>query len=1354
MLIDLIKSTMEGHVEKLGKGFLENKEHRKFVDEVESWCYSFVGANEETVLVSTDFYNYITYHHVIDKMIAFFDEPKIQTKEEFLNTNLIDAVNYLKEKKNISVRDEKLIKEFFEKIFEKIQYYYEHRLSAENKTMLAGVYQTRASVDNLTNRLEESGIIGKKQIQIPSKILYKLPENTILRKFVSFNHIQDALYASGYSESMLEVCLREKKIILLGEAGCGKTIALEQLAALVGDTDYFPLHVELNTYTNEDIENIIEESYPNIDYGKVFLILDAFDEIQEKDRLYFARKIKKFILRNPDIIILISLRNNFYVFGDEEGKGGLFEGFKEYGISPLSHDDIEQYIEKQGIVSKQFYNEVYKKNLSAFVNTPFYLCELIKVYARDSVLPQKDGLMREIIRNRFSTDCRKYATTKDIEDYEEVIFENLKKLAFAIQCLKTIKIANLQYQKLFRNAEIRDLIKYSGVFTKDSTGNWGFVHNNFREYLTAEYINGFDISTVKRIMFTPDGKIIDSWVNVLSFLVLIRKEDDLLNVLFETDPELVVRFERNRVDKEDRIQITCKIIDWFAEKNVWISRGLNSVEAIAEFGQSAELGDFLLKHIEKPINFRAQYNALAILSCFSDLYGRNQKVRDILFQCLKSEQVREYEKCKILEVLVSLRLYDEEITEWIIASYNPELDLDYKSAILRYIYKVNLHEKHIDLFIEEYKKCQKRSSDKFSVGNELLDVFKDVKRCEGICKIIPVLASNHHIYERESKAQSIILANAAEIYNQGHEQVFDVVFETLFEAEIYNKSLYHQCITFFEKTLTRLKAFQKTVDLYCTVDSYKYFTVLRDIVDEECHFSLLDRFREEPGKYKKVVFDLALKYDESSNVYAQYQKTVEEVGYSLPKRIEPFDHGKAMNEGAQLYFDSLFEKKQYCKLVVAMLKRMENIHMTFSELRNMNFHPVNYGEKGSSIEDYAILYLFWDLKELRLTESDDEKVLNVICKISNWDSFIMQRAHSLLASHQKIHVSEGKRSFFEKECKKLAQVVDFETEINENGNQIRFSNRSLYFIFYSKLFNIAYEKDIYLKMLSVPSFFFDQENGHENFPSYILSKLSREEINEQVRINLQEKKLCASSIDVHIHFCMENQYDWGINIANTICANKDERELRKHLCIEYLIKIRGYKYVYDNYLDTDDKEVLNSIISLTQQYDDERLRQRLEDLNAKSENERDYLKVLIQMKSTKALRRYAEILKKEMRILSEESANNYDSIVDAIGKLADVHLLDELDSLKDILFLPGFQDVKIFGLYNALYKAYDNIARQDYPLVKCHLERALQNDNISEDEKSFCNTLLIELEQLQKANNDVPWTIEQIQDFWKNVEKE
>ena len=55
----------------------------------------------------------------------------------------------------------------------------------------------------------------------------------------------------------LQAGLREKHIVLLGEAGCGKSIALNQLSSAASNTQYYPLLYNLNNYTDNSIEEIV-----------------------------------------------------------------------------------------------------------------------------------------------------------------------------------------------------------------------------------------------------------------------------------------------------------------------------------------------------------------------------------------------------------------------------------------------------------------------------------------------------------------------------------------------------------------------------------------------------------------------------------------------------------------------------------------------------------------------------------------------------------------------------------------------------------------------------------------------------------------------------------------------------------------------------------------------------------------------------------------------------------------------------------------------------------------------------------------------------------------------------------------
>ena len=179
---------------------------------------------------------------------------------------------------------------------------------------------------------------------------------------------------------------------------------------------------------------------------------------------------------------------------------------------------------------------------------------------------------------------------------------------------------------------------------------------------------------------------------------------------------------------------------------------------------------------------------------------------------------------------------------------------------------------------------------------------------------------------------------------------------------------------------------------------------------------------------------------------------------------------------------------------------------------------------------------------------------------------------------------------------------------------------------------------------------------------------------------------------------------------------------------------------------------MESIIYITQKHKDSRLRERLEMLNQNSDDKRLYLNFLITLNSKYALIKYAELLKETMKASDMPKNSGLDSTIEAISTIQDISLLDDIDVLREILFLPDFQDREEFGLYNGLYKAYENLARADGVLVRSHLETVLKKDNISEEEKTFCNSVILDIETINKQKSDVAWTIDEILAFWKHKE--
>ena len=325
------------------------------------------------------------------------------------------------------------------------------------------------------------------------KISYSDVTNYIHRKVALFSLIQERsiqlYFDDSLKKSLFELCMEEKHVVLLGEAGCGKSVELKHLAFQLSQSDcpYCPVYIPLNTYTNEDIEQLIPKQYSKLDMKKLFLVFDGFDEIELNSLNLFARKLNAFVKVYPNTHLLVSCRNNFYKFGNTENTSnyGMFSGFKEYGICPLSSDDINDYMSKMNLHLSSLWDLFNRNGLNELLNNPFYLVEILKLYKNNLELPNRLSLMDSLIKSKFQWDKSKYINTKDIENVEFELLNLLQKISFYLQCLQKNSITNLEYQQ-FTTLDERKLLKYSGIWIKDESGKWSFEHNNFREYLTSD----------------------------------------------------------------------------------------------------------------------------------------------------------------------------------------------------------------------------------------------------------------------------------------------------------------------------------------------------------------------------------------------------------------------------------------------------------------------------------------------------------------------------------------------------------------------------------------------------------------------------------------------------------------------------------------------------------------------------------------------------------------------------------------------------------------------------------------------------------------------------------------------------
>lgn len=1350
LFIDLFKSILESKISK----WKEQAEFKRFLGETETWCNDFIQKNESTIVSSSCFYDYIDHFNLIGRVIDFISQPVDVTEKDFIDDRYNNAIAYLKEKKTLGIDDQRAVKEFIIKLFDNVKLFYEGKIHTADTAAYYVASQINVKVDKILNAIIPSAqattvSVQEEIVPVINKKKYSMPENIIIRKVASYKSITEGYALLCHPENILEACIKSKKIVLLGEAGCGKSIALKQLAAMACETDYFPLLINLSSYTDETIELLINENYPEIDYEKVFLILDAFDEIGSQNKSQFAKKLNKFSTRNPNTIILISSRNNFYSFAEEGESNGLFEGFAEYAIAPLSYRDISEYATNNDVNYHDFWAAVSKNELYNLAISPFYLVELLKIYKRNNTLPLKTDLMEEIIKNRFSKDSKKYASDKELRDDEVRIFTCLRELAFSIQCMKAVRIPNIDYQKLLPNKDDRELIKYSGVFSKDAQDYWGFEHNNFREYLTAQFLNQLNIDQIKELIFSDQGKVFDSWMNVLSFLVLIREDQDLMNLLVEKDSEMLVRFEKSRIDEADRSNIVIGILEDYAEKNIWLSRGYNDADKLAKFGESLKVIEYLLSQITTPKNFRAQSNAISVLSEFENIYGMQPHIRTTLFGALKSDSTRDTEKHRILDAILSLNLKNEEIDDYVVDTFSHDLEPYYRLGILQYLHRVGLYEKYITFYTEEYNLPEKYFDDSTTIRLEILGVFADVKQGTALCTVLAALAQHNDIYSSDADTYEKVINNAIVSYNCGNTAIFDTIMMYVSDSHIHHQEFFKISKLFFEKTKTKTAAFIKLADMDLELDTFHTIATLEQLADEECYIALLTLYEKGDLRYQKIIERLAQRLSEDSEVYQRYKSALATNGIELAPKSPPFDYEKARREGQQYHFDLLFDKDRYISLVEKMLSVIGKGDISFAELKQIATLDFYDDIDRQNPEEHTILQLYFDLRN----KQDNRPILDTLKGISDWNYYAVCEAHRAL--HQKdIMVSESQKRLIEQHCMDTIKDLDFRKEIHDNEEGgITYTYRVKRFIFFSELFDFPYEKSVYLSMLFVPYYFFDRKYNDQygRFPKYVLNKLTNDELQRQIQHNLANEEMCSDVIYMHIQYCQDNNLDWGVELAEKICLLNGTKKHCKQKCIEYLEQIRGYEYLYDTFLPIADKEMLETIINLTLKHRDTRLRDRLEILNKASEDKRAYLSTLIHLNSKYALHRYYEIVSETMKSTNINDDSYVDSTIEAIATVKDISLIEELGTLRVLLFTPGFKDRDSFGLQNSLYKAYENLSEIYYELVKKHLEDALENEAITEQDKCFCNTLLLDVTNKQKRHRDRTWTIKEIQAFMETI---
>lgn len=212
-----------------------------------------------------------------------------------------------------------------------------------------------------------------------AQIPYDKPANQIGRLVAPVNEARDAIslaFRPELRKPLQEVFGAHPRILLIGDAGQGKSQELKNLAHLLSENDKYHRSVllHLNYYSGGTLQEFINHqvpSYQTLAPEKLIVLLDGYEEIPHNANRSFRLALEEYCKNNPDTRICISMRSNYY-----KENARSFEAFHAYQLLDLQQSDIRKVVEENNLDYEDFYHECKAKNLAELLRNPFYLCSM------------------------------------------------------------------------------------------------------------------------------------------------------------------------------------------------------------------------------------------------------------------------------------------------------------------------------------------------------------------------------------------------------------------------------------------------------------------------------------------------------------------------------------------------------------------------------------------------------------------------------------------------------------------------------------------------------------------------------------------------------------------------------------------------------------------------------------------------------------------------------------------------------------------------------------------------------------------------------------------------------------------
>jgi predicted NACHT family NTPase len=445
-------------------------------------------------------------------------------------------------------------------------------------------------------------------------------------------------------------------LVLLGEPGMGKSRELDKLQNLTEqkiswEDQVLPLNLRSCTnlknglFKDEVFLDWLESNY------HLYLFLDSLDEGRLSvptiaTGLIDELQKKKYEDHLHRLHIRIACRTFAFSEISEVLETGLKELWQEtevgiYELVPLRRVDVALAAGEEGFSSDKFLKEIDQKDVVPLAIKPITLEFLLNTYRKHNGQFPPDQKLYDLYLEGCKLLCeevnpgRRASKQVGSLDTDQRLIVAARIAAVTIFTNRfavwtgvdqgNVPIEDVSLQELcvgYETVQAREFeidrkvieeVLDTGLFSSRGLNRMGWAHQTYAEFLAAWYLLQHEVSLeqIKHLLFLSENKgyrIVPQLYETAAWLISMR--DDVLQMIMETDPDVLLQSDLSGVDQGGKAAILASLLELHdSGKLVYQYDGFNKFKHLSHAGILGQLESYISDSTK---NFQSRYVAIDI----------------------------------------------------------------------------------------------------------------------------------------------------------------------------------------------------------------------------------------------------------------------------------------------------------------------------------------------------------------------------------------------------------------------------------------------------------------------------------------------------------------------------------------------------------------------------------------------------------------------------------------------------------------------------------------------------------------------------------------------------------------------